>query len=209
MGQIPLAQTIILRQYIKHPLAPYRQELWFGPLLALRSKETLRRHGKLPLSHPIWVGSLWGYHSSQQVTMQSLPPSSAFPLKGQKGSSLKAPPILMRETPSLRWQSFIRCHCHITSVQSLSCVQLFATAAHQASLSIANSRELTPGAHHHRVSDAIQPPHPLSSPSPPALNLFHHQGLFKWVSSMHQVAKVLEFQPQHQSFQWTSKTDLL
>ena len=52
----------------------------------------------------------------------------------------------------------------------------------------------------HRVGDAIQTSHPLSSPSPPALNLSHHQGLFKWVSSSHQVAKVLEFQLQHQSF---------
>ena len=55
----------------------------------------------------------------------------------------------------------------------------------------------------HCVSDAIQPSHPLSSPSPPALTLSQHQGLFKWVSSSHQVAKVLEFQLQHQSFQWT------
>ena len=45
--------------------------------------------------------------------------------------------------------------------------------------------------HVHRVSDAIQPSHPLSSPSLPALNLSQHQGLFKWVSSLHQVAKVL------------------
>ena len=52
----------------------------------------------------------------------------------------------------------------------------------------------------HRVSDAIQPSHPLSSPSPPALNLSQHQDLFKWVSSSHQVAKVLEFQLQHQTF---------
>ena len=59
------------------------------------------------------------------------------------------------------------------------------------------------------VSDAIQPSHPLSSPSPPALNLSQHQSLFKWVSSSHQVAKVLEFQPQHQSFQWTPRTDVL
>ena len=51
------------------------------------------------------------------------------------------------------------------------------------------------------VGDAIQPSHPLSSPSPPAFNLSQHQGLFKWVSSSHQVAKVLEFQLQHQSFQ--------
>ena len=54
--------------------------------------------------------------------------------------------------------------------------------------------------HVHWVGDAIQPSHRLSSPSPPALNLSEHQGLFKWVSSSHQVAKVLEFQLQHQSF---------
>ena len=53
--------------------------------------------------------------------------------------------------------------------------------------------------HAHRVCDAIQPSHPLSSPSPPALNLSQHQGLFQWVSSSHQVAKVLRFQLQHQS----------
>ena len=52
----------------------------------------------------------------------------------------------------------------------------------------------------HWVGDAIQPSHPLSSPSPRAFNLSQHQGLFKWVSSSHQVAKVLEFQLQHQSF---------
>ena len=49
----------------------------------------------------------------------------------------------------------------------------------------------------------------LSSPSPPAFNLSQHQGLFKWVSSSHQVAKVLEFQLQHQFYQWTPRTDLL
>ena len=47
------------------------------------------------------------------------------------------------------------------------------------------------------------------SPSPPALNLSQHQGLFKWLSSLHQVAKVLEFQLQHKSFQWAPRTDLL
>ena len=56
--------------------------------------------------------------------------------------------------------------------------------------------------HVHRVGDTTQPPHPLSSPSPPAsLNLSQHQGLFQGVSSSHQVAKVLEFQLPHQSFQ--------
>ena len=53
--------------------------------------------------------------------------------------------------------------------------------------------------HVYQVGDAIQPSHPLSSPSPPTLNLSQHQGLFQWVSSSHQVAKVLEFQLQRQS----------
>ena len=57
--------------------------------------------------------------------------------------------------------------------------------------------------------DAIQPSHPLSSPSPPAPNPSQHQGLFKWVNSSHEVAQVLEFQLQHQSFQWIPRTDLL
>ena len=61
----------------------------------------------------------------------------------------------------------------------------------------------------HWVSDAIQPYHPLLSPSAPAFNLSQHQDLFKWVSSSHQVAKVLEFQLQHQSFQWIFRTDFL
>ena len=63
--------------------------------------------------------------------------------------------------------------------------------------------------HVHRVGDAIQPAHPLLSPSPPAFNLSQHQGLFQGVSSLHQVAKVLEFQLQHQSFQWIFRTDFL
>ena len=59
------------------------------------------------------------------------------------------------------------------------------------------------------VDDAIQSSYPLSSPSPPALNLSQHQGLFKWVSSSHQVAKALECQLQDQSFQWIFRTDFL
>ena len=63
--------------------------------------------------------------------------------------------------------------------------------------------------HVHWVGDAIQPSHPLLSPSPPTFNLSQHQGLFKWVSSLHQVAKGLEFQLQHQPFKWIFRTDLL
>ena len=63
--------------------------------------------------------------------------------------------------------------------------------------------------HVHRVGTAIQPTHPLLAPSPTTHNPSQHQGLSKWVSSSHQVAKVLEFQLQHESFQWTPRTDLL
>ena len=82
-----------------------------------------------------------------------------------------------------------------SSVQLLSHFRLFATpwiAACQASLPITNSRS-SPRLIH-QVGDAIQPSHPLSSPSPPAPNPSQYKGLFKWVSSLHQVAKVLEFQ---------------
>ena len=101
-------------------------------------------------------------------------------------------------------------HCRwwLSSVQSLSHVWFFVTpwtAAWHASLPINNSQS-SPKCPlswwcHLTIS-------PLSSPSPPALNLSQHQGLFKWVSSLHQVAKLLEFQLQHQSFQWTPRTDI-
>ena len=63
--------------------------------------------------------------------------------------------------------------------------------------------------HVHWVGDVTQPSCPLSSPFPPVFNLFQHQGLFKWVSSLLQVARVLELQLQHQSLQWIFKTDFL
>ena len=101
------------------------------------------------------------------------------------------------------------CTIQFSSVaQSLSRVQLFATpgtAACQASLYITNSQsllklmsiELMMSSNHFI----------LSSPSPPAFNLSQHQGLFQWVTSLHQVAKVFEFQLQHQSFHWIFRTD--
>ena len=63
--------------------------------------------------------------------------------------------------------------------------------------------------HVHWLSDAIQPSHPLLSPSPPVPNPSQHQSLFQWVNSLHEVAKVLEFQLQHQSFQWIFRTGFL
>ena len=97
-----------------------------------------------------------------------------------------------------------------SSLQWLSCVWLFATPWTATRKPPCPSP--TPGVDsnscplswwcHSTISSSVVP-------SPPALNLSQHQGLFKWVSSSHQVAKVLEFQLQHQSFQWTPRTDLL
>ena len=100
----------------------------------------------------------------------------------------------------------------VVAVWSLSRVWLFVTpwtARSTPGLPVHHQLPESTQTHVHWISDAIQPSHPLSSPSPPALNLSQHQGLFKWVSSSHQVAKVLAFQLQYQSYQWTPRTDLL
>ena len=117
-------------------------------------------------------------------------------------------------------EMFLHCFCsplpfsvllrsvQFSSFQLLSYVQLFVTpwtAARQASPVHHQHPEFTQ-THAYWVTGAIQPSHLLSSPSP-TFNLSQQQGLFKWVSSSHQVAKVLEFQLQHQSFQWIFRTD--
>ena len=63
--------------------------------------------------------------------------------------------------------------------------------------------------HVHWIDDPVQPSHPLSSPSPPALSFSQHQGFFEWVGSLYQVAKVSDLQLQHHSFQWIFRVDFL
>ena len=100
-------------------------------------------------------------------------------------------------------------HSSVSSVQSLSHVRLCDPMNRcTAGLPVYHQLPEFTQTHVHRVGDTIQPPHPLLSPSPPAANPSQHQGLFQWVSCSHEVAKVLEFQLQHQSFQWTPSTDL-
>ena len=88
--------------------------------------------------------------------------------------------------------------CQFSSVQSLSRVRLCdpMDCSTQASVSITNSQSLLKLL----AIESVMPSHLLPSPSPPAFYLSQHQGLFHWVSSSHQVAKVLEFKLQHQSF---------
>ena len=98
----------------------------------------------------------------------------------------------------------------LSSVQSLSHVQLFVTrwtSARQASQSITKSWSFLKRVH--RVSDSIRSSHPLPSPSPAAFYLSQHESLFQWVSSSHQVGKILKIKLQHQSFQWIFRTVFL
>ena len=97
-----------------------------------------------------------------------------------------------------------------SSVQSLSSAQHFVTPwISSPGLPVDHQLPEFTQTHVHWVGDTIQPSHPLSAPSPLAPNPSQHQSLFKWVNSSHEVAKVLAFQLQHQSFQWTPRTDLL
>ena len=143
----------------------------------------------------IMLGSIWdlgsqtrnGTHAHCSISMES------YPLDHQ-------------ESP---WHGSLVPHWSEVKIAQ-SCLTLFDPMNHSTSGLLVHHQLLQfTQTHLHWVSDAIQPSHPLSSPSPPALNLSQHQGLFKWVSLSHQVVKVLEFQLQHQSFQWTPRTDLL
>ena len=100
----------------------------------------------------------------------------------------------------------------LSSVYSVtqSCPTLYDTIKHSTPGLIVHHQPLQfTQTHVHRVSDAIQASHPLLSPSPPALNPSQHRSFFQWVNSSHEVAKVVEFQLQHQSFQWIPRADLL
>ena len=100
---------------------------------------------------------------------------------------------------------------HVVAVPLLSHVKLFATSwgCNMPGFPVLHHLLEFVQTHVHWNYDVIPSFHPLSSPSPPTSNLPQHQGLFQWVSSLHEVAKVLEFQLQHQSFQRTPRTDLL
>ena len=179
--------TEILACYFNTTLRIYVQKCWSSP-------NTVGWHQKINLCPNRW-----------QNTWKELPPLGprVLPLRQVilKGDNCSKHCIPIWNCTSM---------LPFSSVQLLSRVRLFATpwiAARQASLSITNSWNSPKLVH--QIDDAIQPSHPLTSPSPPAPNPSQHQGLFLWINSSHEVAKVLEFQLQHQSFQWTPRTDLL
>ena len=157
----------------------------------------------LPAMWETWLGSLWWEDPQEE------------------GMATPTPAILPGEFQGL-WQAIVHVVTESNAIYQLSTHGYMFSSVVQSCPTLCDPmNHSTPGlpVHHHLpestqthvhwVSDAIQPSHLLLSPSSPAFNLSQHQGLFKWVSSSHQVAKVLEFQLQHQSFQWTSRTDLV
>ena len=138
------------------------------------------------------------------------PPPGDLPDSGIQASSLVPPALAGRFfTTSIRRASehTVKSEQSISSVHLLSLVQLFVTpwtAAPQASLSITNSRSLL---NSYPFSRWCHPTISSLSPPSPAFNPSQHQGLFQWVSSSHQMAKVLTLQ--HQSFQWIFRVDSL
>ena len=139
--------------------------------------------------------------------------SGVFPLADECGPRL---------VQASRWEGFMPAHWWIElGLSPLALSVQFSSVAQSCPTLCDPMNHSTPGlpVHHHlpeftqthvhQVSDAIQPSHTPSSSSPPAPYPSQHQGLFQWVNSLHEVAKVLEFQLQHQSFQWTPRTDLL
>ena len=157
---------------------------WVNLLLCSQSSiSEVAGHGLS--AEKIWIYFLFAQHSSKIVAL------------------IDFSSILYASLLTLTWWSF-------SSVQLLSCLTLCNPMNRSMpGLPVHHQLPKSIQTHVHWVGDAIQPSHPVSSPSPPALNLSQHQSLFKWVSSSHEVAKVLEFQLQHQSFQWTPRTDLL
>ena len=118
-------------------------------------------------------------------------------------SGTKKPTFVNKQTKSyMRAKSVSSVQLCLTLCDPMNC-------SNQSSLSITNSWSLLKLMSTESVLPSIRWSHPLSSPSPPAFNLSQHQGLFKLISYSHQVTKILEFQLQHQSFQWTFRTDFL
>ena len=169
---------------------------------------------------------LWGERRHFPLVLEKLGGESGFPSSHSKESSsywgreLFTQPFLDKlntavciavafHGPNSDWRQSLTCSFQFSSVAQ-SCPTLCDPMNHSTpGLPVHHQLPEFTQTHAHQVGDAIQPSHSLLSPSPPTPNPSQHQGLFQWVNSLHEVAKVLEFQLQHQSFQWTPRTDLL
>ena len=150
------------------------------------------------------------YAKSLQSCLTLCNPMDCSPLGSSVHGILQARILEWTAMPSPRGSSLPRDWTRLSSVQfshSVVSDSLWPHEARQASLSITNSRSLPKLM---SIESVMTSNHLfLCRPLLSTLNLSQHQGLFKWVSSSHQVAKMLEFQLQHESFQWTPRTDFL
>ena len=153
-----------------------------------------------------------GLKQSEAVVFQAAGKQTPL-INGEKGKNRRPPLIHHKVTGVCRQQRhsfsvFIPCCCCCSVAQSCPTIWNPMDCSIPGFPVLHHPLELAQ-THVHRVGDTIQPSHPQFSPSPLAFNLSQHQGLFQWVSSSHQVARVLEFQLWHQFFQWIFRTDFL
>ena len=148
---------------------------------------------------------LWGYQPASGLTGPDYRASEYGPWCPEKLGSNPAPPLTLSDPGASSLPSKPYC-CSVAKSYPTLCDPMDCSTpgfpVHHQLPELAQT-------HVYWVGDDIQRSHPLSSPSPPDFNLSQHQGLFQWVRSSHQVAKVVELQLQHQSFQWLFRTDLL
>ena len=143
--------------------------------------------GKGPKSK-IWIWHKWIHRGNKNMGVLTLPPFKKLKIGSQQHHSLSV------QFSSVTQSCLTFCNPMNRSTPGFP--------AHHQLLELTQT-------HVHQVGDAIQPSHPLSSPSPPTFYLSQHQVLFQWLSSLYKVAKVLEFQLQHQSYQWIFRTHFL
>ena len=165
------------------------------------------------LMQPNWGKALhqsltWHANYSAQ-TIQSPPTEQPWYLSTSASPSVPfhwvgIPMVSFNQAPHSVWTMSGYCSCSVAK----SCLTLCNPMNHSTPVfPVLHYLPEFAQIHVHWVGDSIQPSHPLSSPSLPDFNLSQHQGLFKWVSSSNQMTSVLEFQLQHQSFQWIFRTD--
>ena len=195
-------------------LGPGMFNRWSGPSHAQpKHKSSLVQPSLLPVENTkaptgevTWK---WKESESHSVVPDSLRPHGLYSLWNSIGQNTGVGSLSLLQgifpTQGLN-QGFLHCNW----VQSLSHVWLCDPMDRSMpGLPVYHQLPEPAQMHVHQVGDAIQPSSPLSFPSPPTFNVSQHQSLFQWVSSPHQVTKVLEFQLQHQSFQWIFRPDFL
>ena len=147
----------------------------------------------------------WGFSRQEHRSGLPCPSPRDFPNPGIKHRS---PALQVNPLPSEKLGMLLYSH-QFSSVAQLCLTLCNPMNSSMPGLPVHHRLPEFTQTHVDPVGDAIQPSHPLSSPSPPVPNPSWHLSLFQWVKSSHEVAKVLEIQLQHQSFQWTPRTDLL